>query len=198
MALLPEAYVLNAKTQRRLWRLVATLLHETQNCLYNEHLYVSSQDTAPFGRVIICWATDKTKLVFKRIASYTATLDSLTNLNWNVVAALQTGSLSCPASGAVFAGLEAAVTLNSCLFLTPVLRIYQRLPISRCMIFRFVQYPLFSEGFSSSFLPLSDSSLCSWIDKVQVPSRLCAFSSYSWSSTCHSSSRDILVQVSAS
>jgi len=166
--------------------------------VYIMNTFMSLLKTAPFSRVIICWATDKTKLVFKRIASYTATLDSLTNLNWNAVAALQTGSLSCPASGAVFAGLEAAVTLISCLFLTPVLRIYQRLPISRCMISRFVQFPLFLEVFSSSFLPLSDSSLCSWTDKVQVSSRLCAFSSNSWSLTCHSSSRGILVQVSAS
>lgn len=102
------------------------LFYETQDCLCNEHLCVSSQDIALFSRVIICWATDKTKLFIKRIASYTVTLDLLTNLNWNAVAAFQTGSLSCPASGAVFAGLEAAVALNSCLFLTPVLRIYQR------------------------------------------------------------------------
>jgi len=55
-------------------------------------------------------------LSIKRIAYYTASLDSLTNLNWNAVAALQTGSLSCPASDAVFAGLEAVVALTTCIF----------------------------------------------------------------------------------
>jgi hypothetical protein len=171
------------------------IIRKAQDSLCNEHLFVSSQDI-PFSRFIICWATDKTSLVIKRIASYTVSLNSLTNLNWNAVAALQTGSLSCPASGAVFAGFEAAVALSSCLFLRPVLRIYQRLAISRCKISRFVQFPLFSDVFSSTFLPLSNSSLCGWIDKV--PSRLSAFSSYSWSFTCHSPSRGILVQVPAS
>ena len=111
-------------------------------------------------------------------------MDSLTNLNRNTVAAVRTGSLSYPASGAVFARLEAAVALSCCLFLTSVLRIYQSLPISRCMLSQFVHLALFSEVFSSTFLPFSDSSLCGWIDKV--PSRLSAFSSYSWSFSRHS------------
>jgi hypothetical protein len=72
---------------------MATLFYEAQDCSCNEHLFVSSQETAPFSRFTICWATDKAKLVIKRIAAYTASLDSLTNLNWNAVAALQTGSL---------------------------------------------------------------------------------------------------------
>jgi len=70
----------------------------------------------------------------------------------------------------VFAGLEVTVALNSCLFLTPVLRIYQRLPISRCMISRSVQFPLFSEVFSTPFLPLGNSSTLCLDRKGSLPS----------------------------
>lgn len=167
---------------------------EAKDCLRNEHLFVSSQDIPPFSCVISCWATEKTERVTKRLSYDTASLDWLTDKSWlECCASLRAGSLSCPASGAMFAGLEAAFALTSCLFLTPVLSIYYGLPISMCLISWFVRFPLFPEVFFATFLPLRDGSICGWIDKVL--SRLSAFSFYNWSLTCHSSFRGFLVHV---
>ena len=173
---------------------MATVFHEAQDCLCNEHFFVSSQDIAPFSCVISCWATEQSERVTKRMSSDTASLDWLTDQSWlECCASLRAGPLSCPASGAMFAGLESAVALASYLVLTPVLSIDYELLISRCLISLFVRFPLFPEVFFSTFLPLRDGSICGWIDKV--PSRLSAFSFYNWSLTCHSSFRGILTHV---
>lgn len=60
----------------------------------------------------------------------------------------------------ISAGLETAFTVTSSLILTPVQRIFQRLPIYRCTKSPFVRLPLFSGGFSFASLPLHYRNLC--------------------------------------